>query len=50
MVTEDVFKQHLIEAGQFIGIGRWRPRNNGQYGRFIVEKVEWEEQEATIAA
>tara|TARA_Y100001963_G_C6735746_1_gene426275 strand:+ start:142 stop:732 length:591 start_codon:yes stop_codon:yes gene_type:complete len=50
MITKEVFKQHLIEAGQFIGIGRWRPRNNGQYGRFIVEKVEWEEQEATIAA
>jgi len=24
-------------AGQYIGLGRFRPRNNGWYGRFIVE-------------
>jgi hypothetical protein len=40
-VTEDIFLQHLSEAGRFIGIGRWRPRNNGIYGRFSVEKVDW---------
>lgn len=29
---------HVLEgAGQFIGIGRFRPRNNGFYGRFKVE-------------
>lgn len=42
-ITEDVFKRHLIQAGQFIGIGRFRPRNNGYYGRFKVERVEWQE-------
>lgn len=35
-ITFDVFKQILIEAGKFIGIGRFRPRNNGFYGRFEV--------------
>lgn len=40
-ITEDVFVQHLKEAGNFIGIGRFRPRNNGFYGRFAVDKVEW---------
>lgn len=40
-ITESVFKQHLEEAGKFIGIGRFRPRNNGYYGRFLVQKVEW---------
>ena len=40
-ITEEVFKSHLIEAGKFIGIGRFRPRNNGFYGRFNVTKVEW---------
>jgi len=33
-ITEDVLKLHLEEAGKFIGIGRFRPRNNGFYGRF----------------
>lgn len=40
-VTEDVFIQHLEEAGKFIGIGRFRPRNNGFYGRFKVNNVVW---------
>lgn len=40
-ITSDVFEKHLIEAGQFIGIGRFRPRNNGFYGRFTVDKFEW---------
>lgn len=43
-VTNDVFRKHLEEAGKFIGIGRFRPRNNGFYGRFTVEKVTWNEE------
>ena len=35
-ITIDVFKNHLEQAGQFIGLGRFRPRNNGYYGRFEV--------------
>ena len=35
-ITLSVFQQHLKEAGNFIGIGRFRPRNNGFYGRFKV--------------
>lgn len=38
-ITEDVFTQHLKEAGSFIGIGRFRPRNGGFYGRFGVKKI-----------
>ena len=38
-ITPDVFEQHLREAGSFIGIGRFRPRNNGFYGRFSVKKI-----------
>ena len=41
-ITEDVFKLHLEEAGNFIGIGRFRPRNSGYYGRFSVAKFKWE--------
>jgi len=38
-ITLEVFEQHLREAGNFIGIGRFRPRNNGFYGRFAVTKI-----------
>ena len=41
VITPDVFEQHLRDAGNFIGIGRFRPRNNGYYGRFKVNKVDW---------
>lgn len=40
-ITEEVFSQHLEEAGKFIGIGRFRPRNNGFYGRFKVNSIDW---------
>jgi hypothetical protein len=40
-ITEKVFEEHLREAGSFIGIGRFRPRNNGFYGRFAVESIKW---------
>lgn len=40
-ITADVLHAHLREAGILIGIGRFRPRNNGYYGRFEV--VEFEE-------
>lgn len=41
-ITEDVFRRVLTEAGNFIGIGRWRPRNNGMYGRFAVKAISWQ--------
>ena len=34
-----IFEKVLAGAGQFIGIGRFRPRNNGFYGRFSVDKI-----------
>ena len=36
----DKVKQYLEQAGRFIGIGRFRPRNGGYYGRFEVVKFE----------
>ncbi len=41
VITPDVFEQHLKDAGNFIGIGRFRPRNNGYYGRFAVKSINW---------
>lgn len=40
-ITEDVFRLHIEQAGAFIGLGRFRPRNNGFYGRFKVESLTW---------
>jgi len=37
-VTPEVFEECLREAGRFVGLGRFRPLNNGYYGRFTVEK------------
>ena len=40
-ITQDVFRYHLEQAGKFIGVGFFRPRNNGYFGRFSVEKLVW---------
>ena len=42
-ITKDVFVKHLEEAGKYIGVGRFRPQNQGEYGRYGVGKVKWEE-------
>ncbi len=34
-----IFEHVLRNAGVYIGIGRWRPRNRGLYGRFAVEGI-----------
>lgn len=49
-ITPSVFEAHLKEAGNFIGIGRFRPENGGFYGRFAVDAVQWIEQELAQAA
>lgn len=43
IITEDVFRRVLETSGNLIGIGRFRPRNCGYYGRFEVVKIEWNE-------
>lgn len=40
-ITENVFREHLDQAGKFIGIGRFRPSKNGFYGRFVIESMKW---------
>ncbi|TGU44646.1 hypothetical protein EN788_22280 [Mesorhizobium sp. M2D.F.Ca.ET.145.01.1.1] len=49
-ITPDVFEAHLKEAGNFIGIGRFRPENGGFYGRYAVDQVNWSEQQMAMAA
>jgi len=40
VITKDVLRNHLEDAGSFIGIGFFRPERNGYYGRFKVESLE----------
>lgn len=49
-ITEEVLEYHVRQMGQFIGIGRFRPRNNGFYGRFKVKSFKWTEQQLDMAA
>ena len=43
IITEEVFQKVLEASGNLIGVGRFRPRNCGYYGRFEVIKIEWNE-------
>lgn len=40
-ITKDIFERILREAGQFRGIGRFRPENGGFYGRFEFAGASW---------
>ena len=43
-IPNDIFEKTLIESGNFIGIGRFRPEKGGFYGRYrIVGKPAWTE-------
>jgi len=35
-ITKETVHKILEYAGQYVGIGSWRPTNNGMYGRFDV--------------
>lgn len=41
-ITKEAFLTHIDQAGKFIGLGSFRPRNNGYFGRFNVELISWE--------
>lgn len=41
IITVDIFEQVLKASGQLIGIGYWRPRNRGYYGRFEVQDIKF---------
>ena len=40
-IDEETFRDHFSGAGTFIGIGRFRPKNGGYYGRFALRKLTW---------
>lgn len=41
VISPDVFETHIKTAGSLIGVGRFRPRNNGFFGRFKVTSIAW---------
>ena len=43
IITKEVFEEHLKEAGQFVGLGRFRPQRGGWYGRFDVADIQFSE-------
>jgi hypothetical protein len=43
IITKDVFEEVLFTSGQLIGIGRFRPRNLGFFGRFECGKLSFED-------
>lgn len=43
-IPQDLFMQVLKEAGNLIGVGRFRPQNGGYLGRFRVRAINWSEQ------
>jgi hypothetical protein len=42
-ITKEAFKYHVEQAGLLIGIGSFRVRNRGWFGRYTVTKVDWKE-------
>ena len=41
ILTKDVLLTYFKQAGQFIGVGQYRPENGGNNGRFTVELVSY---------
>jgi hypothetical protein len=46
IITRDVFSKHLEVAGSLIGVGAFRVRNGGIWGRFQSEILNWQEVDA----
>lgn len=40
-IQEEVFSRAMELAGSVVGIGRFRPENGGNNGRFIVKSIKW---------
>ena len=45
IITESVFRTTLECSGSLIGIGVFRPRNGGYFGRFEITDLQWKDDE-----
>ena len=43
IITEEVFREMVEIAGMFIGLGRFRPEKGGTNGRFVIDKLTWQD-------
>lgn len=50
IITKEVFKEMLELAGMFVGIGQFRPEKGGTNGRFVIAKLDWEDNRQHIVA
>jgi len=41
MITQEIFSEVLFTAGNLIGLGAFRVRNRGYFGRFEVISIKW---------
>lgn len=41
MINPEIFSEVLVTAGNLIGLGSFRVRNRGYFGRFEVVKITW---------
>jgi hypothetical protein len=51
-ITEEIFEKHIKAAGDYIGVGRFRPQKPtfGTYGKFHVDKISWKEVEGEMTS
>ena len=42
VITKEIFEKTVRESGSFVGLGRFRPERGGFYGRFTVDRIDWE--------
>lgn len=40
-ISKEIFERVLREAGNFVGIGQFRPEKGGYFGRFEVVEIKW---------
>jgi hypothetical protein len=50
MITQDVFREMAQSAGQFIGLGQFRPENGGMNGRFVITQLDWADNRRALQA
>lgn len=43
IIKESVFREMAEIAGTFIGLGQYRPQNGGTNGRFLLSRLDWQD-------
>lgn len=49
IIVELVFKEMVELAGLFIGVGQFRPQNGGHNGRFVLDRLNWQDNRQMVA-